>query len=232
MLIRCDKCSTLYELEEDLLPPRGAPVQCSKCQFVFTAYPAPRTEPPRGSSEVDEKGERLRQAGGYEAARSQLSASGASSPDSFPLREEMETESDYSAPASTEPQFTADGRPIRKVPFPKVEDPVPAGQRPGTARTPGRVSAPPGFSWQKAQPWIVLLAIVAVFVIALVAWRMLGHRVDPAVAQRREGQSSVLPDDRTERAPAAAVDDGARLDGGSLEPVAPGPAPVPKKRAR
>lgn len=211
MLIRCDKCSTLYELEEDLLPPRGAPVQCSKCQFVFTAFPAPRTESPHGGSD--------------EAAPSQLSALGGDPPDSFPLHEEMEPEAACSAPP-VETQFTADGRPIRKVPFPKVEDPAHAGQRPGIARAAGRVSSLSGFPRQKALLWIVPLAVLAFLVIAIVAWRMFGHRVDPPVTQQREGQS--LPDDRAEHAPAAAVDDAARLDGGSPEPTAPGP----KKRAR
>jgi predicted Zn finger-like uncharacterized protein len=42
VLIRCEKCSTLYELDEKLLPPGGAPVQCSKCQYVFHAQaPSP-----------------------------------------------------------------------------------------------------------------------------------------------------------------------------------------------
>ena len=222
MLIRCDKCSTLYELEEDLLPPRGAPVQCSKCQFVFTAYPAPCTESPHGGSD--------------DAAPSPLPApSGdppdsfplhAEAPDSFPLHEEMEPEAACSAPP-VETQFTADGRPIRKVPFPKVEDPAHAGQRPGIARAAGRVSSLSGFPRQKALLWIVPLAVLAFLVIAIVAWRMFGHRVDPPVTQQREGQA--LPDDRAEHAPAAAVDDAARLDdGGSLEPTAPGA----KKRAR
>ncbi len=217
MLIRCDKCSTLYELEEDLLPPRGAPVQCSKCQFVFTAYPAPRTDSPLGVSD--------------EAARSQPSAPSGDPPDSFPLpdsfprHEEMEPEAACSAPP-VEPQFTADGRPIRKVPFPKVEDPAHAGQRPGIARGAGRVSTLSGFPRQKALLWIVPLAVLAFLVIAMVAWRMHGRRVDPPASQPREGQS--LPDDRTEHAPAAAaVDDAARPDGGSLEPATPGP----KKRA-
>ena len=84
MLIRCDKCSTLYELEEDLIPPRGAPVQCSKCQFVFTAYPAPRTESPRGDYD--------------EGARSQLPPPSVDPPLSFPLREEAEPAAACSTP--------------------------------------------------------------------------------------------------------------------------------------
>jgi predicted Zn finger-like uncharacterized protein len=40
--IRCERCSTTYELDETLLAPEGSPVQCTKCQHVFTAVP-PRT---------------------------------------------------------------------------------------------------------------------------------------------------------------------------------------------
>lgn len=39
MLISCEKCSTTYDLDETLLPVAGAPVQCTRCQHVFTAYP-------------------------------------------------------------------------------------------------------------------------------------------------------------------------------------------------
>ena len=39
MLIRCESCSTVYQLDESLLPPGGAPVQCTRCQHVFTAFP-------------------------------------------------------------------------------------------------------------------------------------------------------------------------------------------------
>lgn len=39
MQIRCEKCPEVYELDEKLVPPGGAPVQCSKCQTVFRVYP-------------------------------------------------------------------------------------------------------------------------------------------------------------------------------------------------
>lgn len=39
MIIRCERCSTTYELDEALLAPEGSPVQCTKCQHVFTALP-------------------------------------------------------------------------------------------------------------------------------------------------------------------------------------------------
>ncbi|HET6923892.1 MAG TPA: zinc-ribbon domain-containing protein [Anaeromyxobacteraceae bacterium] len=39
MHIRCERCSTVYELDEKILPPGGAPVQCTRCQHVFHAFP-------------------------------------------------------------------------------------------------------------------------------------------------------------------------------------------------
>jgi len=39
VIIRCERCSTLYELDETLLSPQGSPVQCTRCQHVFTAFP-------------------------------------------------------------------------------------------------------------------------------------------------------------------------------------------------
>ena len=49
MHIRCERCSTLYELEESLLAPEGSQVQCSRCEHVFTArrvaVPAPAAPP-------------------------------------------------------------------------------------------------------------------------------------------------------------------------------------------
>jgi predicted Zn finger-like uncharacterized protein len=45
--IACVKCSTLYELDERLIPPSGAPVQCTRCGYVFTAKPTPEAAPPK-----------------------------------------------------------------------------------------------------------------------------------------------------------------------------------------
>ncbi len=39
MIIRCERCSTLYDLDETLLAPEGSSVQCVKCQAVFSASP-------------------------------------------------------------------------------------------------------------------------------------------------------------------------------------------------
>lgn len=40
MQISCERCSTSYVLDDALIPPQGAPVQCTRCGLVFTAKPA------------------------------------------------------------------------------------------------------------------------------------------------------------------------------------------------
>ncbi len=39
MQISCPQCATVYDLDERVLPPGGAPVQCTRCSHVFTASP-------------------------------------------------------------------------------------------------------------------------------------------------------------------------------------------------
>lgn len=57
MIIRCERCSTLYDLDETLLAPQGSPVQCARCQAVFTAVPnrpgAPATPPATPSAPLE-----------------------------------------------------------------------------------------------------------------------------------------------------------------------------------
>jgi predicted Zn finger-like uncharacterized protein len=39
LLIRCERCSTLYDLDDGLLSAEGSEVQCARCQHVFTVRP-------------------------------------------------------------------------------------------------------------------------------------------------------------------------------------------------
>lgn len=39
MQIACERCATVYVLDDKLIPPNGAPVQCTRCGLVFTAKP-------------------------------------------------------------------------------------------------------------------------------------------------------------------------------------------------
>ncbi len=44
--ITCEKCATSYAVDDALIPAAGAPVQCTKCGNLFTAYPpAPKNSP-------------------------------------------------------------------------------------------------------------------------------------------------------------------------------------------
>jgi predicted Zn finger-like uncharacterized protein len=92
--IRCERCSTLYELDETLLSPQGSPVQCTRCQHVFTAYPARGTartaggppahappERPDAPSPPDEAGaRRIPRPGGPAVYRPPAPAAPAASP--------------------------------------------------------------------------------------------------------------------------------------------------------
>lgn len=44
MLIQCEKCHTIFNLEETLLKEGGSKVRCSRCGDIFMAYPSVRRE--------------------------------------------------------------------------------------------------------------------------------------------------------------------------------------------
>ena len=216
MLIRCEKCSTLYELDDKLVPPQGAPVQCSKCQFVFKAYPTPQTvtldqdvaanEPapegtppdspsPPAADDVARGGGVLTgvssQEGGS-SAPTPVPASPAEPPASRPVPASGGgggTTPRPPAPRPAQQQFTADGRPIRKVPFPTAE-PAPPGSRPVMARGPigpGTPGAKPWLRWG-----IVVAAAVLLVVVAVLAWRAVRHRGSPDAQSRHPAGQSLL----------------------------------------
>ncbi len=39
MIIRCERCSTAYELDEAVLDPLGSEVECARCHHLFVAFP-------------------------------------------------------------------------------------------------------------------------------------------------------------------------------------------------
>ncbi len=217
MLIRCDKCSTLYELDESLLPRHGAPVQCSKCQFVFTAYPATRPPPEvngealpagpgegsdapptydepvasdgsssaasaRGSASYGTEADLAPAPGGAAATRAARSPSpGAGAGGALPATGGDAIETGRSgddraarrgpAGAFGDKQFTPDGRPIRKVPFPTEElGATPRGASPRPVPTRGL----PAFD-RKALVWLVPIGLAVLLLLALAAWRLLGR---------------------------------------------------------
>jgi len=62
MLIQCEKCRTVFKLDEALLKQDGSRVRCSRCGYVFMAFPPP-AKPEEGLADSlvitgDEKGAR------------------------------------------------------------------------------------------------------------------------------------------------------------------------------
>lgn len=55
MRIRCERCATIYELDERRLPAHGALVKCTRCDHVFRAAPpAPGSPaPPRHGPDAE-----------------------------------------------------------------------------------------------------------------------------------------------------------------------------------
>ncbi len=54
MRIRCERCATIYELDEKRLPPHGALVKCTRCDHVFRAAPPGRHPPLPANGAVPE----------------------------------------------------------------------------------------------------------------------------------------------------------------------------------
>ena len=46
MIIQCEKCTTIYHLDEALLDPFGSKVRCSRCGHIFRVDPSPLSVPP------------------------------------------------------------------------------------------------------------------------------------------------------------------------------------------
>lgn len=304
MLIRCEKCATLYELDDNMLPPGGAPVQCSRCQYVFTAFPERRAEggaamsaPPReggarreatppdgaagrapageagttatrstpdlggehlggeradagqdaeglgdygpsalaGEAEPGASGEDVTApgpAGPALASAGEAAVDGAAEPSASapaepggarPIaaaaaggtrprsaapragdgRSQLRRVND-GAGAEDEPKFTADGRPIRKVPFPDAADAL--SPRTTTARPSLQTAAPKGGERARL-PWLVpvVVAVILAFA-ALVAWRLITTRAagEDAGRQPVEGHSSLLHGGRPQGGPGGA----------------------------
>jgi predicted Zn finger-like uncharacterized protein len=214
--IRCEKCSTLYELDETLIPTGGAPVQCTKCQFVFRAYPPPpaarpaatpapptapltalpdplpeeRSEGVPGSSEAPPDGSSTPDA---MATPRPAPASPAPEAPPGPARSSSALRAPTSGPAP-EVKFTRDGRPIRKVPFPEGEATPAASTAPRAPYARGAARVPVPVKRRASPPrWMVPLAVALAVAAAILAWRLLARRVDPSAAQRRsEGRSLPL----------------------------------------
>jgi predicted Zn finger-like uncharacterized protein len=47
LIIQCEKCTTIYHLDQALLEPYGSKVRCSRCGHIFRVNPSPLSDIPR-----------------------------------------------------------------------------------------------------------------------------------------------------------------------------------------
>ena len=188
MVIRCERCSTLYELDEALLSPAGSQVQCTRCQHVFTAFPArapgrtlvgvpaqPAPAPSRPERPVSSSaGPRTPSPGGPAAA---------------------------AAVARHETP-----RPARSGPAP-VYRPTAGVASPTAGRAPILKRDTVGafenrLRWMARWRWLAPILAVAVLLGGAAAWLFLGNRAEPEASRARTEAMALL-----------ALDDGASLEG-------------------
>ncbi|WP_263009832.1 zinc-ribbon domain-containing protein [Anaeromyxobacter oryzae] len=187
-MIRCERCSTLYELDEALLAPEGSPVQCTRCQHVFTArppqtagltladVPAPREpapEPPANAASTPVPEPAAAPAPDVaspavpEPARSPVPPPGPASPPSGPR-----------APVSDAPRGVRAG--------PAVYRPAPGqlpAQRGPVLRRDSVGTIESRLRWSARVKWLVPVAVLVVVALAGAAWLFLANRRDPRAAQ-------------------------------------------------
>jgi predicted Zn finger-like uncharacterized protein len=86
--IRCERCATVYELDEKRLPARGASVKCTRCQHVFRAVPPAPAEAAATAAPRPPPSEDRTEAFGFsKGAPPETTASFASSPPPAPPSE-------------------------------------------------------------------------------------------------------------------------------------------------
>lgn len=198
MVIRCERCSTLYELDEGLLSPSGSQVQCTRCQHLFTAYP------PRAAGRT--------LVGVPQVAAGDGDGEGRDAPDAPPAAPALPKA--RSAPAAHRPTAVrgaakTEPKPVRTVPAPVYRPATPsAGAQPppGVSRAPVlRRDAVGAFEARLRRSarmrWLAPVLAGAAIVVLAAGWFLLGRRgASPAVDARREALAL------------AALDDAASLD--------------------
>lgn len=146
MRVRCVRCATLYRLDESLLPPEGAPVQCTRCGHVFLARPEMPSAPPVRTSAAAPEVEPAAPAGMPAGRPVVTNAAPTRNPVAVPPAEPT-------APAGAPPARPATPPAPRPVAppaapgrnpavMPEVAPTTPAGMPPGSPAAP-RTVAPP-----------------------------------------------------------------------------------------
>ncbi len=153
MRIRCERCSTVYELDERRLPPQGAAVKCTRCQLVFRAYPPASPGDAAASSPA---------AVGVDAASGEgAPASGADGGGRADAVQDDRTAVFGYAPG---------GSPERTASFATAEPPEPGPVRAGAARPPRVRSASVAAPSRPGRQVLLGLLVAAFAAAALLAW--------------------------------------------------------------
>ncbi|ABS26218.1 zinc-ribbon domain-containing protein [Anaeromyxobacter sp. Fw109-5] len=203
MNIRCERCSTLYELDEALLAPEGSSVQCTRCDHVFTARPPAQSEGQGAPLAVAEVRARDDVAAAPPPSRDEPEDV-PPSPPRAPLAEGAGTREPRTARAST----------------PSVYRPTPgpgAGVRAHPVLRRDTVGAfESRLRWSARLRWLVPAIAVGALLVSAAGWLLLRGRVDPGAASAQAEALALLAlDDEgsLERA-VARLDDALRLEPG------------------
>jgi predicted Zn finger-like uncharacterized protein len=222
LVIRCERCSTLYELDEALLSPEGSPVQCTRCNHVFTARPPgasgqamgtvpPTPEPAAREPAGSETGmpEPATPTEPLDAsAPSPAPAAAVSAPEAAPAT---------SAAAGTRPTSAGAARPTAPRSGPAVYRPSPSPAVPGASRPPTLRRDTLGtfesrLRWSARWKWLAPAIVLVLAALAVAAWLFLSRRSDPEADRlRAEALGLVALDD------AASLDTAARKLGEVVE---------------
>ena len=183
MRIQCERCSTTYELDESRLPPSGAPVQCTRCQHVFRAFP-----PGAGGKTWI----------GQPPAPAPVEPGPRAPPRPRPVAPP--------ASPSVAPSPPAESRRERPAPQARREPPAAEPARPYDPRNNTTLSR---FRAElrsgRRRTWLLTAGLAVVVAGGLGAWLTLRGRVAPeALALRGEGDGYLLQDDRASLERAAA----------------------------
>jgi predicted Zn finger-like uncharacterized protein len=184
VVIRCERCSTLYELDEALLSPAGSQVQCTRCQHVFTAFP-PRAA---GRTLVG------------------IPAQVASEPSAPPAVKREVASAVRKTPAPATGARPEPARAVRTGP-PPVYRPSGTSAPPTTGRAPLLKRDTVGtfesrLRWSARWRWLApLLAVAVAGVLAVAGWLVLGRRAEPESARSSADAMSLV-----------ALDDAASLE--------------------
>jgi predicted Zn finger-like uncharacterized protein len=198
VVIRCERCSTLYELDEALLSPGGSQVQCTRCQHVFLAHPpraAGRTlagVPPQPAFEA--------------AAPERRPSTASAEAKPAPAAAEAPTVPAEPPPARREPRAVRTGPP----PVYRPSTPVvpPTGGRAALLKRDTVGAFESRLRWSARWRWLAPVLAGAVAVIAVAAWLFLARRGGPDAALARSEAMPLLAQDD-----AASLEQGiARLD--------------------